>query len=112
VLKALALAGVVTSQRGARGGYRLARPLARVAITDVVQAIDGPVAITACTEGGAGRCEVEASCSVRGRWDPVNSAVLDALSRITLADMAGPQPAFDSSASSRLGAAPVSLPAE
>ena len=111
VLKALASAGLVTSQRGARGGYRLARSLSLVAITDVVTAIDGPVAITACTDGGAGRCEVEACCSVRGRWDPVNSAVFDALSRITLADMAGP-PRLPEPSAPHLDAVPVSLPAE
>ena len=87
VLKGLASGGLVVSQRGARGGYRLARPLSAIAVAEVVAAIDGPVAITACTEGGAGNCEVEALCPVRGRWDPVNDAVLQALSRITLADM-------------------------
>lgn len=87
VLKALAIAGLVTSQRGARGGYRLAQPLGCIPVADVVAAIDGPIAITACTEGGAGNCEAEALCPVRGRWDPVNHAVLQALSRITLADM-------------------------
>ncbi len=94
VLKALTSAGLVASQRGSRGGYRLARPPGSIAVADVVAAIDGPVAITACTEGGAGNCEAEASCPVRGRWDPVNDAVVRALSQITLADMwaATPRP--------------------
>lgn len=92
VLKALTSGGLVASQRGARGGYRLARPLAAIAVADVVAAIDGPVAITACTEGGAMNCEAEALCPVRGRWDPVNDAVLQALSRITLADMTAAPP--------------------
>ncbi len=87
VLKTLASGGLVTSQRGARGGYRLARALKHIAVAEVVAAIDGPIAITACTEGGAGNCEAEALCPVRGRWDPVNQAVLEALNRITLADM-------------------------
>ncbi len=112
VLKALASAKLVTSQRGARGGYRLARPLSSVAIAEVIAAIDGPVALTACTDGGAGRCEVEACCSVRGRWDPVNSAVLHALSRITLADMAGSPRPPAAPASARADAVTVSIPAE
>ena len=87
VLKALASARLVVSQRGARGGYRLAQPLGTIAVAEVVAAIDGPVALTACTEGGAGNCEAEPVCPVRGRWDPVNDAVIQALSRITLADM-------------------------
>ena len=92
VLKHLTSGGLVNSQRGARGGYRLSRPLTAIAVADVVTAIDGPIAIAACIEGGNGRCEVEAQCGVRGRWDPVNTAVLDALSRITLADMAAAAP--------------------
>lgn len=87
VLKALASAGLVTSQRGARGGYRLARPLAAVPVAEVIAAIDGPIALTACVEGSNAGCEAESLCPVRGRWDPVNEAVRDALSAITLADM-------------------------
>ncbi len=88
VLKALSAAGLVASQRGARGGYRLLRPLAAIAVSDVIVAIDGPIAMTACVEGSGGSCEASCSCPVRGRWDPVNDAVREALSAITLADMA------------------------
>ncbi len=87
VLKALAYSGLVSSQRGARGGYRLARPLSAIPVTDVVAAIDGPIALTACVEGSGTGCEAECLCPVRGRWDPVNDAVRQALARITLADM-------------------------
>jgi FeS assembly SUF system regulator len=87
VLKSLAGGGLVTSQRGARGGYRLARPLEAIPVSDVIAAIDGPIALTACVEGGAGGCEAERLCPVRGRWDPVNDAVVEALTAISLADM-------------------------
>jgi FeS assembly SUF system regulator len=87
VLKALAGSGLVASQRGARGGYRLIRPLAAIPIADVIAAIDGPIALTACVDGGTGVCEVERICPVRGRWDPVNEAIQQALAAITLADM-------------------------
>ncbi len=87
VLKALAGAGLVTSQRGARGGYRLARPLTEVSVAEVIRAIDGPIALTACVDGGAG-CEVEHVCAVRGRWDLVNEAILTAFRAISLADLA------------------------
>ena len=104
VLKALAAADLVVSQRGARGGYRLMRPLARISVADVITAIDGPIAMTACVEGSGASCEASCSCPVRGRWDAVNDAVRDALTGITLADMAPPVRQF---------AAPfVSLPAE
>ncbi len=87
VLKAMAAAGLVVSQRGARGGYRLARPLAAVPVSDVIEAVDGRIALTACVEGGEGRCEAERLCPVRGRWDPVNDAIREALASITIADM-------------------------
>ncbi len=96
VLKALAAAGLVTSQRGAHGGYRLSRPLATVPIAEVIAAIDGPIALTACVDGSATSCEVLSLCPVRGRWDPVNTAIREALTAITLADMqeASIPPAF------------------
>jgi FeS assembly SUF system regulator len=85
VLKALASAALVVSQRGARGGYRLSRPLDSVTVADVIGAIDGPIALTACVEGGG--CDVGGLCAVKGRWDLVNDAIRDALTGITLADM-------------------------
>lgn len=88
VLKALASGGLVTSQRGARGGYRLARPLTSILVADVVAAIDGPVHLTACVEGSSSSCEAEHVCSCRGGWDKVNEAVMQALSTISLADIA------------------------
>ena len=87
VLKALSGAGLVSSQRGARGGYRIARPLREIRITHVIAAIDGPIAITACVDGESGSCQSEGLCPVRGRWDMVNDAVRSALDRITLEDM-------------------------
>jgi len=87
VLKALAYAGLVSSQRGARGGYRLVRPLSGIPVAEVVAAIDGPITLTACVEGSGTGCEAEHLCPVRGRWDLVNDAVLQALGQITLADM-------------------------
>lgn len=87
VLKALTGGGLVASQRGARGGYRLARPLGAIAISDVIAAVDGPIALTACVDGGAGGCDVEGTCAVKGRWDLVNDAIRGALNQITLAEM-------------------------
>jgi FeS assembly SUF system regulator len=86
VLKALASFDLVSSQRGARGGYRLNRPLSAIPIAEVISAIDGPIALTACVEGASG-CETGAQCPMRGRWDAVNDAIRHALADITLADM-------------------------
>ncbi len=84
VLKALCGAGLVASQRGARGGYRLARPLTAIPIASVITAIDGPISLTACVAGAVGGCETHGTCPVRGRWDAVNDAIRDALTGITL----------------------------
>ena len=87
VLKALASAGLVSSRRGARGGYRLERTLREIPVSTVIAAIDGPVALAACVEGSGLECEAEQQCPVRGRWTRVNTAIHDALASITLADM-------------------------
>ena len=87
VLKALSAAGIVTSQRGARGGYSLAMPAASIDVAAVVTAIDGPIALVACVEGSGQDCEVQGQCPVRGRWDVVNTAISMALSAITLVDL-------------------------
>ena len=87
VLKIMTSAGLVVSQRGARGGYRLARPLATIPIAEVITAIDGPIALTACVEHSVTVCDASGLCPVKGRWDAVNAAILDALSGISLADM-------------------------
>lgn len=89
VLKTLVAAGLVASHRGAHGGYRLTRPLAALPIADVIEAIDGPIALTACVEGAGAFCDVGTTCPMRGRWDPVNAAIREALGTITLADMQG-----------------------
>lgn len=87
VLKALGAAGLVVSQRGARGGYRLARPLSLIPVATVITAIDGPISLTACVDGATGGCEAQGSCPIRGRWDPVNDAIRTALTGITLDQM-------------------------
>ena len=82
-------AGLLKSVRGAHGGFKLARPAAAITIADIVEAVDGPIALTACVDGGMGGCESEHLCPVRGRWDPVNHAIREALAGISVADLAG-----------------------
>ena len=69
VLKALTNSGLVISQRGAHGGYRLAKPLSQIPVADVIVAIDGPIALTSCVDGAIG-CESQSLCPVAGRWGP------------------------------------------
>ncbi len=88
VLKAAARGELVIGQRGTGGGYRLARPAADISITDVVEAFEGPIALTACVDGGDGSCSVESFCAMRHNWDVVNQAVREALNKVSLKDMA------------------------
>ncbi len=93
ILKALVRAGILASHRGVLGGYGLARPAATITVAEIVEALDGPIALTACIEEGAGDCGIEALCPARANWQRVNEAIRRALSEITLADMAGTVPA-------------------
>ncbi|WP_426958066.1 SUF system Fe-S cluster assembly regulator [Muricoccus radiodurans] len=90
VLRMLSGAGLVEAQRGARGGHRLTRATAAIPLAEVIVAMDGPIALTACVDGASGGCEAEGHCPVRGRWDPVNAAVRAALTAVTIADLARP----------------------
>ena len=91
VLKKLARAGVVISQRGAKGGYALARRPEQIGIHEVIEAIEGPIAVTECSdESTDSLCEYETNCGVRANWQRINLAVQRALSEISLADMAFP----------------------
>lgn len=95
LLKLLAHQGIVRAQRGAAGGYGLARAPETISARDIVLALEGPVVLTACVEGGDGCCGFEDSCAIRGHWDPVNAAIEEALNKVSLADMATPRPAYD-----------------
>ena len=91
VLKKLARAGVVISQRGAKGGYALARRPQQIGIHEVIEAIEGPIAVTECSDESTDSfCEYETSCGVRANWQRINLAVHRALSEMSLADMAFP----------------------
>lgn len=91
VLKKLARAGVVISHRGAKGGYALARPPSQVGVHEVIEAIEGPIAVTECSDDSAdSSCEYETNCEVRANWQRINLAVQGALAAISLADMAVP----------------------
>lgn len=91
VLKMLAAAGLVCSQRGVSGGYRLARPAAEISVAQIVEAIDGPIGMTECSVH-QGQCSHETHCGVRGPWLRISQVVVGALRSMTLADMIGTVP--------------------
>ena len=93
ILKGLAHAGLLVSHRGAKGGYNLARPAHRISVADVIVALEGPIALTACIEHGPGECDIEALCPARANWQRLNRAIREALEGITLMEMAQTVPA-------------------
>ena len=88
ILKVLTRNGLLASQLGVRGGYRLARAPETISIAEVLDALEGPVAVTECSEG-LGICAMEGACAVSGVWQAVNGAIRTTLRSISLADIAG-----------------------
>jgi len=85
-------AGLIESSRGTGGGFRLSRPPRAITLADIVEAIEGPIALTACVDQGKADCAVEASCHVKPHWNVVNTVVRDALAAVSLADLAASMP--------------------
>ncbi|EPC01329.1 Rrf2 family transcriptional regulator [Litchfieldella anticariensis FP35 = DSM 16096] len=90
-LKMLVRAGLLESQRGAQGGYRLARPASQITASDIITAIEGPVAMTECSHAD-GECELVATCGVADNWQRVSLAVRTLLDSVTLAHLAQTTP--------------------
>ncbi|MEM1020373.1 MAG: SUF system Fe-S cluster assembly regulator [Pseudomonadota bacterium] len=79
----LTAAGLLRSVRGAKGGLQLGRPAAAISVADIVEAVEGPIALTACIEDAA-CCDYEAGCRIKPHWPMINEALRDALAGITL----------------------------
>jgi len=88
LLKSFHRAGIVTSERGTRGGYQLAKPAGRITAAAIIDAIDGPVAITECS-GNHSACDLETTCRTGGAWQRINGAIRRSLDEITLAQLSG-----------------------
>lgn len=86
----LARAGLLQASRGVAGGFALARPAAAISVADVVEAVDGPIALTSCVTADSHDCAITGHCGVRGHWGPINNAVRAALAAVSLADLARP----------------------
>jgi len=87
LLKSLAQADLVAGFRGTRGGYRLARAADEITLIEIVEAMEGPLAITECSLDHS-QCGIFHRCGIRANWRRVNDVIGDALRAVTLADMA------------------------
>jgi FeS assembly SUF system regulator len=91
LLKQMHRQGLVTSTRGLHGGYRLARPAGEINAAQILDALEGPVALTECA-GSDSHCCIEKTCAVGHAWQRVNLAIRRSLMEITLLELAGMAP--------------------
>lgn len=85
----LAAAGLLTSARGTGGGFTLARSPSEISLADIIEAVEGPIAMTACVDDQRHDCGLEGACKVQPHWSAVNTAVKGALDGVSLASLAG-----------------------
>ena len=89
VLKILSDASLVTSVRGAEGGYRLARSAGEITVADVIAAMEGNIAMTECCDDTS-LCAIDSMCSMKDNWRKINGMVRSLLSQYTVLDMLSP----------------------
>jgi FeS assembly SUF system regulator len=85
----LATAGLLASSRGASGGFSLTRSASEISLADIVEAVEGPIAMTVCSDGSHD-CALDAHCRVRPHMSAVGSAVRGALGAVCLTSLCGP----------------------
>lgn len=88
LLKQLQRRGLVSSTRGLHGGYLLARPALQITAAQILDALEGPMALTECA-GSESHCCIESSCLTGRAWQRVNLAIRRSLQEITLLELAG-----------------------
>jgi FeS assembly SUF system regulator len=91
LLKKLASSDLLISERGVRGGYRLAREAAKITVADIITALEGPIGLTQCSTH-ADPCGMEKFCPTKTPWMKINDVVLRALRDLSLAEMTGRRP--------------------
>ena len=84
----LAKAGLLASSRGVAGGFSLARAASAITLADIVEAIDGPIALTACAHDSHSDCAIEGACAVKPHLGIVTRTVREALQAVSLAQLA------------------------
>jgi FeS assembly SUF system regulator len=101
VLQRLARHRLLTSHQGTRGGYRLARASCAISVADIIEAIDGPLTVTACSTE-TDNCDQYAKCSVRDPLWRIKDRIVAALATCSLHEMAADPPPMADEAPSLL----------
>ena len=87
VLQRLVRSRLLISVQGTRGGYRLARHASMISVAEVIQAVDGPVTVTACSTESH-NCDQYSKCSIRDPLGKIKNRILDALNTVSVQEMA------------------------
>jgi FeS assembly SUF system regulator len=87
LLKELLQSGLLSSHRGTKGGYVLAKDPGEISVIDIIAAIEGPVALTECSSDVTGLCDLEPCCPIKANQQIINQAMRGVLEKITLADL-------------------------
>lgn len=87
LVHALVRGGLLKSLRGTGGGIKLARPAAAISVADIIEAIEGPIALTACVDHERSDCALAGSCRVRPHWAIINASMRGALGNVSLAGL-------------------------
>ncbi len=86
ILKILHGSGILATKRGVKGGYRLAREPSSISVAEIIESVEGPIALTDCVRG-RGLCDYEKECVSRSSWAIVNRKIYEVLSSISIAEM-------------------------
>ena len=84
----LAAAGLLETARGTGGGFRLARKVPDISLADIVEAVEGPIAMTSCIDAERHDCALESCCQVKPHMGAVNGAIRGALAGVSLSSLA------------------------
>jgi Rrf2 family protein len=90
LLKHLLQSGLLTSHRGTKGGYLLARDPHEISVLEVIAAIEGQMALTECSTDVSGLCQIETCCPIKTNQRIINQAVRGVLEKVMLSDLANP----------------------
>ncbi|MCB0307765.1 MAG: SUF system Fe-S cluster assembly regulator [Bdellovibrionales bacterium] len=101
ILKQLLKGGLLKSYQGVKGGYQLSRNPDEISIGEIIEVLDGPLALTECTASTQGACKTEHSCSIKPHWAAINRVMRDALIKLPLSSMTSPIPLWSENDSKR-----------
>ena len=94
VAKLLQSSDLLTTKRGANGGYQLADEPADISLVRIIEAVEGPIAVNGCVDGAQDPCIVTNTCFMSNHWNKVNTTLRDALADVSLADLIDPSQLF------------------